>query len=57
MQGFFFFARGSSAPVSVEHEGGTAAWVTGTLEAPNVQGHGLPQLQELGPYQSIFSSL
>ena len=36
-----FFACGSSAPVSVEREGGTAAWVTGTLEAASVQGHTL----------------
>ena len=52
-----FFACGSSAPVSVEHEGGAAAWVAGTLAAPSVQGHGLPLPQELRPYQSLFSSL
>ena len=44
---FFLFALGSSAPVRVEREGGTDAWVVGTLLAPSVQGHGLPQLQEL----------
>ena len=27
----------------VEHEGGTAAWLAGTLAAPSVQGHRLPQ--------------
>ena len=48
-----FFACGSSAPVRVEHEGGTAAWFVGTLAAPSVQGHGL-LLQELWPYQSLF---
>ena len=53
----FFFACGSSAPVKAEHEGATAAWLAGTLAAPNVQGHGLPLLQELWPYQSLFSSL
>ena len=30
-----FFACGSSAPVRVEREGGTAAWVAGTLAAPS----------------------
>jgi len=36
----------------VEHEGG--AWLAGTLVAPSVQGHGLPQLQELSPYQNFL---
>ena len=54
---FFFFASGSSAPVRVEHEGGTAAWLAGTLAEPSVQGHKLPPWQELCPYQSLFSSL
>ena len=49
-----FFACGSSAPLRVDREGGTAAWVTGTMAVPSVQG--LPQLQELWPYQSLFSS-
>ena len=52
-----FFACGSSAPMSVEHEDGAAAWTVGTLAALGVQGHGLPLLQELWPYQSLFSSL
>ena len=52
-----FFACGSSALVRVKREGGMAAWVEGTLMAPSVQGHRLPQLQELQPYQSLFSSL
>ena len=52
-----FFACGSSVPVRVEHEDGTAASVTGTLAVPSVQGRGLPQPQELWPYQSLFSSL
>ena len=38
----------------VECEGGTAAWLMGTLTVPSVQGHGLPLLQELWPYQSLF---
>ena len=50
----FYFACGSSAPMRVEHEGGTAAWLVGTLAAPSVQGLGLPPLQELWPYQSLF---
>ena len=42
-----FLSCGSSAPVRVEHEGGAAAWLVGTLAAPSVQGHGLPLPQEL----------
>ena len=49
-----FLACGSSIPVMTEHEGGAASWVAGTLEAPSVPGHGLPQTQELWPYQSPF---
>ena len=41
-----FFACGSSAPVSVEREGGTAAWLVGTLAVPSVQRHGLSPPQE-----------
>ena len=51
------FACGSSAPVRVEHECGTAAWLAGTLAAPSGQGHGLPPPQELWPYQSFFEPL
>ena len=40
-----------------ENEGGVAAWLVGTLAAPSVQGHGLPLLQELWPYQSFFKPL
>ena len=36
-------------PGRVEREGGTAAWLVGTLAVPSVQGHGLPLLQELCP--------
>ena len=52
-----FFACGSSAPVRVEGKGSVVAWVMGALEVPNVQGHGLPPLQDLWPYQSLFASL
>ena len=41
----------------VECEGGAAAWLAGTLAATSVQGHGLPWLQELWPYQSFFKPL
>ena len=41
-----FLAFWSSVPVRIEHAGGAAAWVAGTLVVPSVQGHGLPQLQE-----------
>ena len=34
-----FFACGSSAPARVESEGGTAAWLVGTLVVLSVQGH------------------
>ena len=49
-----FLACGSSAPVRIDCEGGTAAWVTRILVAPNVQQHGLPQLQEVGPIRVFF---
>ena len=52
-----FFACGSSAPVRVEHEDGSVAWLEGTLVAPSVQGHRLLLLQELWFLQSLFSSL
>ena len=52
-----FFASGNSAPVTVEREGGTAAWFAGTLTGQSVQGHGLLPLQELWPYQNLFVSL
>ena len=52
-----FFACGSSAPVRVEREGGAPTWLAGTLGVPSVQGYGLPLLQELWPYQSLFLSL
>ena len=38
----------------VAREGGTAAWLVGTLAAPSVQGHGLPTPQKLWPYQSLL---
>ena len=56
-RGARLFLPGSYAPVKVDRDGGTAAWLAGTLEAPSVQGHGLPPPQELWPYQSLFSSL
>ena len=49
-----FFACDSSAPVRVEHKGGTAAWFAGTLVAPGVQGHGQPLPQELWPLSESF---
>jgi len=53
----FFFDCGSSVPVRVKQEGGTADLLAGTLAEPSVQGHGLPPLQQLWSYQSLFSSL
>ena len=49
-----FFACGSSAPVRAEREGGAIAWFVGILVAEYAQGHVLPLLQELWPYQSLF---
>ena len=43
---FFFFCL-CQLCVRVEHEGGTAVRLVGTLLVPRVQGHGLPLLQEL----------
>ena len=34
-----YLACDSSAPVRIEHKGGTAAWVVGTLAVPRVQEH------------------
>ena len=50
-----FFACGSSAPVSVECEGGAAAWLAGTLAVPTVPGHRLPLPQALS--ESFFKIL
>ena len=41
----------------VEHEGGAAAWLAGTLLVPSVQVHRLPLRQKLWPYQSLFKPL
>ena len=49
-----FLACGSSALVRIEREGGTTAWLPGTLVVLSVQGHGLPPPQELWTYQSLF---
>ena len=38
----------------VEHEGGAAAWLVGTLAVPSVQGHRLLLPREFWPYQSLF---
>ena len=43
--------------MKVECEGGTGAWLVGTLEAPSVEGHRLPPLQESWPYQSFAKFL
>ena len=50
-------ACGSSAPVKVEREGSTAAWLLGILAMLSVQGYGLPPPQELWPYQSFLKPL
>ena len=43
--------------MTVEREGGAAAWLVGTLAAPSVQGHGLPLLQKLRPYHTLCEPL
>ena len=53
---FFFFCLCQLCPVRVEHEGGTASWLLGTLVVPNVRGHELPLLQDLWPYWSLVLS-
>ena len=40
--------------MGIECEGGTAAWLSGTLAATSMQGHRLPLLQEFWPCQSLF---
>ena len=49
------FACGSSAPVGVECEDGTAAWLVRTPVVPSEQRQ--PPPQESWPYQSIFEPL
>ena len=49
-----FFSCGSSAPVRVEREGGTAAWLTGTLVAPSMHGHDCLHHRSYGPIR-VFS--
>ena len=41
----------------VEHESGIAAWYVGTLVVLSVQGHRVPPLQGLWPYQGLFEPL
>ena len=49
-----FFACGSSAPVRVEHEGGAAAWLVGTLVVPSVLPvQALRRLSCLGPFSVV----
>ena len=40
------FACDSSASVRIEHEGGAAAWLAGTMAALSMQGHRLPPPQD-----------
>ena len=49
-----FFACGSSAPVRVEHEGGIAAWLAGTLAAPSVQDMDYLHRRSYGPIRVFF---
>ena len=51
------FAYRSSASVKFECEGGTAAWLLGTLAVPSEQGCRLPLSQEFGPIRVFFEPL
>ena len=51
------FACGSSALVGVECEGGTAAWVVGTLEVPKCRDTDCLSHRSYGPIRVCFSSL
>ena len=54
--GCFSLASGSSGPVRIEHGGGAAAWITGTLVAPSVQDDNSLRLRSGGAIES-FSRL
>ena len=43
-------------PMRVEHEGGAAAWLAGTLVATSVQGHGLLGCRSYGPIRVFFQA-
>jgi len=43
--------------VRVEHEGGAAACLAGTLAVPSVQGHRLSLPQSYGPIRDFFKPL
>ena len=45
-----FSSPGSSAPERIEHVGGTAAWIMGTLAAASIQRHWYLQAQKLWHY-------
>ena len=51
----FFLASGSSALVGIKYGGDTAAWITGTLAMPGMQGSWRPLLQEIWHYSGCFS--
>ena len=51
-----FFACGSSAPVRVEREGGTVAWLAGVLVAPSVQGLNCLHHRIYGPLRVFFQA-
>ena len=45
-----FFCLWQLCPMRVEREGGTVAWLVGTLAVPSVKAQELPPMQELWPY-------
>ena len=49
----FCLASGSSAPMGIEHEGGTAAWIMRTLVASSVQECWWPQTLVVWHYLSL----
>ena len=52
--GLFLASGSSSAPVRIQHGGGTAAGIVRTLGAPSVQGPQLSQPRELWPSQGVI---
>ena len=52
-----FIACGSSAPMRVENEGGTSAWLAGTLAAQSVQGQTASTTGVMALSESFFEPL
>ena len=51
------FAHSNSAPVRVEREGGTAAWLVGTLGSTKCAGTQTTSVEGYGPISVFFEPL